>query len=521
MVIDELIVRNGTTNLPIDSYDNQMIDEIVYEGNTYHFAKQKDLVGETSIIANNAVQEPMVSLELQGNTEQQTYEGYNLYDISKVNGAANSSTPNPSVAGDAQFGTVTDGVLHLKYGMYANGVVWTGSKIPIKQGGAYYVSADIFIDSSIVATHTRMNVLFKNYTKGTTTGWYFFYNTDARDTWFNCNFNGVAVPDDWVGDDVYLVLQPFGDKTQYSDLPVYAKNIMISYNEAKPYEPYVGGIASPNPEYPQEIKSSGNDGLSATIKGANLFALGESNYTVGKVYTNAGITYTVQADGGIHCKGTKTSSYSYFIFMSGASLRKYGQGTYSLGVYGENIPSKITIEFRRLDANGVSVQTGKASVGVPVTRTLAEGETLERFSVLVSTEGEVDFVVYPMLNIGNPLPYEPYFHNTIEIPPSVTLADGTVVDLRFAKYKNADYLLMEKGKVKYFAYSTEGDPTKPLSEQMENIPPIEYDLTNTELGARLLEWARTGKGTNIVEVTSELPVSQTKMSYWRQIIPNE
>lgn len=71
MVIDELIVRQGTTNLPIDSYDNQIIDEIVVEGNTYHFAKQRDIEGETEVVADNMVDEPIISLAVEGNTVQE------------------------------------------------------------------------------------------------------------------------------------------------------------------------------------------------------------------------------------------------------------------------------------------------------------------------------------------------------------------------------------------------------------------------------------------------------------------
>jgi hypothetical protein len=931
MVIDELIVRKGTTNLPIDSYDNQMIDEIVYEGNKYHFAKQKDLVGETSIIADNAVQEPMVSLEVQGNTEQQTYEGYNLfdqnellthkdftkaeyngvdtikcvpeyyvhtfnlpkpipsgtmlslayevahpetngnfqcylyyedgttkgfptytvkspttdfqyrvettgaeknvvgvqfnfydrfeyrpyyfkniilceaeknlYDISKVNGAARANTTTPDVAGHESFGTVTDGILHLKHGVYDAGIIWTGSKIPIKQGGKYNILFDFMCENSMNGSYTYIYISFRNLTKGTSATFATINDDNVRDVWqVKTPQKSIEIPDTWVGDNVYLQLQVAGNSNQYSKMPVYAKNIMISYGEAKPYEPYVGGIASPNPEYPQEIKSCNNailpseykqveyiestktqyidtgfkpnqntkvelkcqyissdtssifgsnpyfvlttysekyrfrynsatidtrafgtelakltldknkaylndelvgtfteatfqspynallfarstssggieekcsaklyyaklwdngtlvrdyipcyrksDGaiglydlangvfytnngtgtftkgkeiytMSATIKGVNLLALGESNYTVGKVYTNAGITYTVQADGGIHCKGTKTSSYSYFIFM-GSYIRKYGQGTYSLGMYGENIPDKTTIEFRKFNASGTSIQAGMASVGVPVTRTLAEGEILERFSVIVSTEGEVDCVVYPMLNIGEPLPYEPYFNNTIEIPSSVTLADGTELALRFAKQGNkADKLIVDKigGKVIYeqwvdiqplpitnatWGISATGNQVKTIRPSMDislsfsNIDvaqgflmnkfietfdatidepsfyqatgnlnkwiairvdrglletqntagikkwlqkqedegdpvliqyafrnPKTFDLTNTEIGQKLLQVAKTGKGKNVVEITSELPVSKTEMSYWRQIIPNE
>lgn len=117
-------------------------------------------------------------------------------------------------------------------------------------------------------------------------------------------------------------------------------------------------------------------------------------------------------------------------------------------------------------------------------------------------------------------PYEPYFApTTITIPPSVTV-EGTEIHLRFAKYKNADYLLVDRtnGTVKYYQYSTEGDPTKPLSEQLENIPPLEYTLydkaTNitTDLGQALFELP-TENQTNIITITSTPSVSKLSVNY--------
>ena len=84
MVIDELIVRKGTTNLPIDSFENGTIDEIFYKGKKYHFAKQNDVEGETEVVAYNAVEEPMRTFSIEGNTSQQTYTGKNLIDVDKL-----------------------------------------------------------------------------------------------------------------------------------------------------------------------------------------------------------------------------------------------------------------------------------------------------------------------------------------------------------------------------------------------------------------------------------------------------
>lgn len=70
MVIDQLIVKNGADLLPVDSCENKTIDKIIYKGREYHFAKQADIQGTTELIAENAVNEPIRSLEIQGNTIQ-------------------------------------------------------------------------------------------------------------------------------------------------------------------------------------------------------------------------------------------------------------------------------------------------------------------------------------------------------------------------------------------------------------------------------------------------------------------
>jgi hypothetical protein len=63
----------------------------------------------------------------------------------------------------------------------------------------------------------------------------------------------------------------------------------------------------------------------------------------------------------------------------------------------------------------------------------------------------------------------------------------------------------------------EGDPVL-IHYALAN--PITDDITNTDLGQSLLALA-TRKGTNYLEVKSNLAPSKTDLSYWRQIIPNE
>ncbi|MFR2016973.1 MAG: hypothetical protein ACLS24_09395 [Dialister invisus] len=90
---------------------------------------------------------------------------------------------------------------------------------------------------------------------------------------------------------------------------VFSKFIVNKGNVSKDYEPYTGGKPSPSPEYPQEIKSVGQDGeIGIEVLGKNLIPfpypmLGGA----GTQIEHKGVKYTVQSDGGIRCVGTPTA----------------------------------------------------------------------------------------------------------------------------------------------------------------------------------------------------------------------
>ena len=69
------------------------------------------------------------------------------------------------------------------------------------------------------------------------------------------------------------------------------------------FEPYTGGIASPNPDYPQELVNLGADGsLDTSITGRNLVSPLEINKS-----TN-GVTFTANSDGSVTANGTATTN---------------------------------------------------------------------------------------------------------------------------------------------------------------------------------------------------------------------
>ncbi|MBQ8545632.1 MAG: MucBP domain-containing protein [Clostridia bacterium] len=111
------------------------------------------------------------------------------------------------------------------------------------------------------------------------------------------------------------------------------------------------------------------------------------------------------------------------------------------------------------------------------------------------------------------LPYEPYFRKTVEIPTSVDINDENVI-LRFAKKQNADYLLLENNKVKYYQFSNEETVSSQLGEQEENNPPLEYDLTRTEIGQALLSLCTPKEVNGKLEVMAELGDIPIELTYY-------
>lgn len=81
------------------------------------------------------------------------------------------------------------------------------------------------------------------------------------------------------------------------------------------WEPYTGGKPSPSPEYPQEIKSVGQDGeISVEVLGKNLIPFPYPELGgAGTQTEKEGVKYTVQGDGGIRCTGTPSSQFGVTI----------------------------------------------------------------------------------------------------------------------------------------------------------------------------------------------------------------
>lgn len=183
-------------------------------------------------------------------------------------------------------------------------------------------------------------------------------------------------------------------------------------SESTSYEPYTGGIPSPSPDYPQEIKSVVNP--TVKVCGKNLLPFPYSNTSK----TQNGVTFDVQNDGTIHIYGT-ASAATYFNFSTNI---EWGSEDFS-----------NTNEKYKLVGN------------------LFYNANNKILSYVVQEGVTCDFILKPMvvLNTETDLTYEPYHEQTVTLPytlNAIPVPSGGNVTINGQQYI-ADYVDVERGKL--------------------------------------------------------------------------
>lgn len=203
---------------------------------------------DTSLTLTNTANAPLSDIILKGNTSQQKYSGKNLFDKSKA---------------------------------------LLGYWIENEQGDAGKGPDDVFLTDFIP--------VFKNvpvYIPATGSARREFYNKNKVGTTYLNNKNAQ----------VFTPTEDGFIRVTCKISTVTMDSLMIYYGTTETdYEPYVGGTASPNPDYPQDIKVvSGNN----TIKISNKNLLNGTHQTT---ITANGITITSNSDDTFDITGISTS----------------------------------------------------------------------------------------------------------------------------------------------------------------------------------------------------------------------
>lgn len=227
----------------------------------------------------------MQDMMLYGKSEQKQYSGKQQFNInnvvsSKINGLTISSiVENNLTIGISIVGTLSGDSAYLLVRSKSDDFTLEKGKSYKLTGGAPGVNIRVREfggDGTEIASHVDIG-------------------------------NGVTftVSEDTSACDMYIIV--YGTNGQNKNLEVYPM-VTLSTETNDSYEPYVGCIPSPNPDYPQEIKSvvepvvkvTGKNLLNATlqtktVEGVTCTANGDGTYTLNGTATNT-ITFRVRTD---------------------------------------------------------------------------------------------------------------------------------------------------------------------------------------------------------------------------------
>lgn len=222
MAVISVLRKDGNN---IISARNSTLRNIKIDGVDYHFANSNEV---SDGLAVNAVAEPIIDMQISGNSEQQTYTGKNLFSPLIKNVRLNFTTG--AVSTDENYSS-TD-FISVNFNTNVN----------------YYLSGLIAGLNSCVFAYNS-NKVFLGRTSGQARS-YLSLNKDVFTA-------GTAQGE---GDIAYLrISQYFISDVNTGSLNDIdnAKTQLEVGSTATDYEPFVGGVPSPNPDYPQEIESVG------------------------------------------------------------------------------------------------------------------------------------------------------------------------------------------------------------------------------------------------------------------------
>lgn len=186
--------------------------------------------------------------------------------------------------------------------------------------------------------------------------------------------------------------------------------IQLASSTDESYEPYTGGKPSPNPDYPQEIKSVGDSGsVAVKVTGKNILDMRKSRESI----TNSGVTYARNADYFFTRTGTATDSIGN-VWMAGGYMVKPNADLSNVFCV---LLKGVTYSIKDCVLIACSPD-GKALVArnenfVPTQDMYITGVRNENF-IINKTYNDI---VYPAVYVGaKALQYEPYREQFLTLP---------------------------------------------------------------------------------------------------------
>lgn len=199
------------------------------------------------------------------------------------------------------------------------------------------------------------------------------------------------------------------------------------------YEPYTGGIPSPNPDYPQEIKSVVNPVVKVVGKNVYNFGRHKGDYA----FSGSSATAKVSENGSITIKGSATDYASANI---GEFLVDFPDGEYYM-----NTPKNNNVILQIIGGDGANFQSNTND-----TIKFVKGKKAALYVVLL-VAGTYNLTFTPMIckKREDLSTNDPYTEQLVQLPytlNAIPVSSGGNVTIDGQQYV-ADYVDVERGKL--------------------------------------------------------------------------
>ena len=352
-------VVNRTTNQQM-----QILADLQYsiDWHTYRSA-----TGDYILVSDGLNGAPMTLSQLTGNAEQTTYSGKNLIPLETAD-LTNSGAryQNFKIGLPAGTYTISYDITNISLGSNQSISVY----MALIGAGGSGTNVDIDISGTITSTTST----HKTYT---------FTTTAASDISSNSNIRLTQTS--WDN----------GARCKLSNIQIEAGSTPTSF------EPYVGGIPAPNPQFPMPVSTVTGE-QTVKVEGKNLFDMDDFLTTAGATYTKDGGQYSITAWGNLisiryPLQSVKTGN-TYTISLDGVAqsttstrLQVYKNGSVIGTIYGGTDHQEHSYTFT------------------------ADGSQYELNATYSSPFSSPVIFKNPQLELGSATTYEPYQGQSYEV----------------------------------------------------------------------------------------------------------
>lgn len=445
---------------------------------------------DTSLTLTNTANAPLSDIILKGNTSQQQYSGKNLLNV-----ISNDNNTNNGIT----FSIEKNGFQLKLNGTSQNntGIAIGLNKIQLPQTGTYYFVAQII--SGSVTNNLGLGINF------------------GKDNIIDLSNSTKS------GKVSFSAAKTEGYLTIFVNANISFNNLIINFQVISTdtldldFEPYVGGIVSPNPDYPQDINVVSGD-KTIKISNKNLLPLDRAIST-----TINGVIIKRNDDQSITFKGKATETIWYNL-INNINLTLNGNYTYIAICNGTVNPAQLGgfqlllnqppisfINDDRLNPNGLNYRN----------MNITTSQILKNLNFVLVKDSVIDMTIKIMLlqgtyNTSNMAYYEPYKQQVFPISLG-SLELCKIGDYQDYFYKSGSIWYLHKEINKITSYNGETITTSYISTTGELstgakvyyvVTPTDTEITDTTLISQLnaLYNAYTyNDTTNISQTNANLP----------------